>query len=117
MTDFCKGKPLGVEAATQLLIEMCERKFDRTLSPYEAREIMHAYASNGRKEIPNISVYGRSIGTANLGRLADEAVIHIGSEIVSFVFQHGDKMTGEPLLPALNPFFVLVVVSTTSTVP
>ena len=85
MTDFCRGKPLGVEAATQLLIEMCERKFDRTLSPYEAREIMHAYASNGRKEIPNISVYGRSIGTANLGRLAEESVIHVGSEIVSFV--------------------------------
>lgn len=85
VTDFCKGKPLGVDAATQLLIEMCERKFDRTLSPFEARQVMHAYASNGRIDIPDISVYGQSIGSANLGRLAEEAITHIGSEIVSFV--------------------------------
>lgn len=85
VTDFCKGKPIGVEAATQLLIELCERKYDRTLSLLEAREIMHAYASNGERPIPDITVYGRSIGTENLARLASEAVTQIGTEIVSFV--------------------------------
>lgn len=85
VTDFCKGKPIGVEAATQLLIELCERKYDRTLSLLEAREIMHAYASNGERPIPDITVYGRSIGTENLARLAAEAVAQIGTEIVSFV--------------------------------
>jgi hypothetical protein len=85
VTDFCRGKPLGVEAATQLLIDLCERKFDRTLSLFEAREVMHAYASNGQRSFPEITVYGRSIGAENLERLAAEAVAQIGSEIVSFV--------------------------------
>jgi hypothetical protein len=85
VTDFCRGKPLGVEAATQLLIDLCERKFDRTLSLFEAREVMHAYASNGQRSFPEITVYGRSIGAENLERLAGEAVTQIGSEIVSFV--------------------------------
>lgn len=85
VTDFCKGKPLGVEAATQLFIDLCERKYDRTLSRLEAREIMHAYASNGERSYPDITVYGRSIGTDKLERLATEAVAQVGSEIVSFV--------------------------------
>jgi hypothetical protein len=85
VTDFCKGKPMGVEAATQLLIDLCERKYDRTLSLFEAREIMHAYASHGQRACPDITIYGRSIGTDNLERLAAEAVTQIGSEIVSFV--------------------------------
>lgn len=85
VTDFCRGKPLGVEAAAQLLIDLCERKYDRTLSLLEAREIMHAYASNEQQDYPDITVYGRSIGGDNLGRLTSEAVTQVGSEIVSFV--------------------------------
>ncbi|MBV8695687.1 MAG: ParM/StbA family protein [Chloroflexi bacterium] len=85
VTDFCKGKPLGVETATQLLIDLCERKYDRTLSLLEAREIMHSFASNGQSAFPDISVYGHSIAGENLERLASEAVTQIGSEIVSFV--------------------------------
>jgi hypothetical protein len=85
VTDFCKGKPIGVEAATQLLINLCEQKYDRTLSQFEAREIMRTYASSGQRGIPDITVYGRSIGADNLARLASEAVTQIGSEIVSYV--------------------------------
>src|SRR5438552_2103115 len=42
VTDFCKGKPLGVESATQMVMDAFESKHNRPLSRLEAREIMHA---------------------------------------------------------------------------
>ena len=85
VTDYCKGKPLGVESATQMLMDTFEGKYDRSLSLLEAREIMHAYASNGQLGYPDISVYGRTVSTHILEQLATEAVMQVGSEIVSFI--------------------------------
>lgn len=85
VTDYCKGKPLGVESATQMLMDTFESKYERSLSLLEAREIMYAYASNGTISYPDIAVYGRTISTHILERLATEAVMQVGSEIVSFI--------------------------------
>src|SRR5947207_383011 len=43
VTEYCKGKPLGVDSATQMLMDTFESKYDRSLSLLEAREIMLAY--------------------------------------------------------------------------
>src|SRR6266446_373561 len=85
VTDYCKGKPLGVETATQMLMNTFESKYDRSLSLLEAREIMHAYASNGSLNHPEIAVYGKMVSAYELQRLAAEAVTQVGSEIVSFI--------------------------------
>ncbi len=85
VTDYCKGKPLGVESATQMLMDTFESKYERSLSLLEAREIMHAYASNGSVDYPDIAVYGRTVSAPVLERLATEAVTQVGSEIVSFI--------------------------------
>ncbi len=85
VTDYCKGKPLGVESATQMLMDTFESKYERSLSLLEAHEIMYAYASNGSVSYPDIAVYGRTVSTHVLDRLATEAVTQVGSEIVSFI--------------------------------
>jgi plasmid segregation protein ParM len=85
ITDYCKGKPLGVETATQMLMDTFEDKHNRSLSQLEAREIMYAYASKGENSYPDISVYGKTISSLELDRLVREAVTQVGSEIVSFV--------------------------------
>lgn len=85
ITEYCKGKPLGVDSATQMLIDAFENKYARPLSLLEAREIMYTYASNGRLSYPDISVYGKSVSQRELDRLATEAVTQVGSEIVSFI--------------------------------
>jgi hypothetical protein len=85
VTDYCKGKPLGVEAATQMLTDTFENKYDRPLSPLEAREVMFAYASKGQINYPDISVYGKAVSNHELERLAREAIEQVGSEIASFV--------------------------------
>jgi hypothetical protein len=85
VTDYCKGKPLGVESATQMLMDTFESKYERSLSLLEAREIMYAYASNGRVNYPDIAVYGRTVSGHVLDQLATEAVTQVGSEIVSFI--------------------------------
>src|SRR5579859_1875532 len=85
VTDYCKGKPLGVESATQMLMDTFESKYERSLSLLEAREIMYAYASNGSIDYPDIAVYGRTVKEHVLEQLATEAVMQVGSEIVSFI--------------------------------
>ncbi len=85
VTDYCKGKPLGVETATQMLMDTFEDKYNRSLSQLEAREIMYAYASNGECSYPDISAYGKTVSPIELDRLVREATTQVGSEIVSFV--------------------------------
>jgi len=85
ITEYCKGKPLGVEAATQMLMDTFEDKYSRSLSQLEAREILHAYASKGEHSYPDISVYGKTVSALDLDRLVRESVNQVGSEIVSFV--------------------------------
>src|SRR6266487_4684670 len=85
VTEYCKVNPLGVDSATQMLMDTFESKYDRSLSLLEAREIMFAYASHGETSYPDVSVYGKTIGARELERLAKEAITQIASEIVSFV--------------------------------
>ncbi|HTI14308.1 MAG TPA: ParM/StbA family protein [Dictyobacter sp.] len=86
MVEYCKGKPVGVEVATQMMMDAFEHKYDRPLSLLEAREIMHAYASPAEyASYPEISVYGQAINKYELERLVKEAITQVGSEIVSFV--------------------------------
>lgn len=85
ITEYCKGKPLGVEAATQMLMDTFEDKYNRSLSQLEAREILYAYASKGEHSYPDISVYGKTVSVLDLDRLVRESVNQVGSEIVSFV--------------------------------
>ncbi|GER91143.1 hypothetical protein KDW_53050 [Dictyobacter vulcani] len=88
VVEYCKGKPVGVETATQMVMDSFENKYDRPLSLFESREIMHAYAAQEQGEIaryPEISSYGQTIGHYELERLVKEAVEQVGSEIVSFV--------------------------------
>jgi len=85
VTDYCKGKPIGVETATQMLMDTFENKFERSLSLLEARELMFAYASKGELSYPDIAVYGKTINPHDLERLVKEAVTQVGGEIASFV--------------------------------
>ena len=85
VSDYCKGKPLGVESAAQMLMDTFENEYERSLSLLEAREIMYAYASNGEISYPDIAVYGRTVSALELEQLTKEAVTQVGSEIVSFV--------------------------------
>ncbi|HTK08556.1 MAG TPA: ParM/StbA family protein [Ktedonobacteraceae bacterium] len=85
VTEYCKGKPLGVEMATQMMMDAFENKYDRPLSLLEAREIMHAYASQGDTTYPEVSSYGTTISRQELELLVREAVTQVGSEIASFV--------------------------------
>src|SRR5215472_7125195 len=84
--EYCKGKPLGVESATQMMMDAFENKYSRPLSLREAREIMHAYATDEAfVQYPEISAYGETVGKYELERLVKEAITQVGSEIVSFV--------------------------------
>jgi len=85
VTEYCKGKPLGVEMATQMMMDAFENKYDRPLSLLEAREIMHAYASQGEINYPEVSSYGTTISKKELELFVKEAVLQVGNEIASFV--------------------------------
>src|SRR5437588_7839964 len=85
VVEYCKGKPLGVELATQMMMDAFENKYDRPLSLLEAREIMHAYASSGEINYPEVSSYGTTVSKHEQEKLVKEAVTQVGSEIASFV--------------------------------
>src|SRR5450755_420786 len=81
-TEYCKGKPLGVESATQILMNSFEARFKRPLSRSEARTLMRAVVSQGHLPIPEMTVYGRPIEAAQVERLAQEAIAQVGTDIV-----------------------------------
>jgi len=85
VTDYCKGKPLGVESATQMFMDTFESKHDRSLSMLEARENHVRLCLAWRLSYPDIAVYGKAVSTHDLERLVTEAVTQVGSEIVSFI--------------------------------
>lgn len=109
ITAFCKGKPVGVETATQMMMENFEMIHGFPLSPLEAREIMHAWvaaqeaqeaqeaaasgtskpkrgkAAKTPKVYPDISVNGQKIADSEIDKLVIEAITQTADEIVSFV--------------------------------
>jgi hypothetical protein len=46
LTDFCTGRPLGVQTATQIVMDSFEAEHDQPLSQLEARDIMHAWVAS-----------------------------------------------------------------------
>jgi plasmid segregation protein ParM len=84
-TEYCKGKPLGVESATQILMNAFEAQFKRPLSRSEARAMIRASASHGQFPYPEVTVYGRSIEASQVEHLAQEAITQVGTDIVTFV--------------------------------
>lgn len=84
-TEYCQGKPLGVESATQLLMGTFEARYQRPLSRSEAHRVMRAIVSQGQTLLPEVTVYGNAVDPLQIEQLAQEAVAQIGMEIVSFV--------------------------------
>ena len=107
VTDYCKGKPLGVESATQMFMDTFESKHDRSLSMLEAREIMYAYASHGRLSYPDIAVYGKAVSTHDLERLVTEAVTQVGSEIVSFIASAWRQSDRDAVAASFKPVLLI----------
>ncbi|GHO88229.1 ParM/StbA family protein [Dictyobacter formicarum] len=109
VSDFCQGKPVGVETATKMVRDAFEDIHGVELTPLEARELMHAYADAQRvraeaaaaaagtpvkttkrkktepRTYPEITVSGQRIPDAELDRLVTEAIDFTAGEIVSFV--------------------------------
>src|SRR5260370_33237365 len=86
-----------------MLMNTFESTYDRSLSLLEAREIMHAYASNGYRSYPDIAVYGKMVSAHELQRLATEAVTQVGSEIVSFIAAACRQRDREPVAASFKP--------------
>lgn len=103
VTEYCKGKPTGVEAATQMFMDAFEARYKRSLSLLEAREVMYAYASNGKRQYPDLAVYGKVVDQYELERLAKEAITQVGSEIVSFVASAWRQSDRDAVAASFNP--------------
>jgi hypothetical protein len=46
MTEYCQGKPIGVQTATDMVMESFEAAYGIPLTALEAREIMHAWVAS-----------------------------------------------------------------------
>jgi plasmid segregation protein ParM len=103
VTEYCKGKPVGVEAATQMFMDTFEARFHRSVSLLEAREVMYAYASSGKRPYPSLTVYGKPIDEYDMAQLAGEAVMQVGSEIVSFVASAWRQSDRDAVAASFNP--------------
>jgi len=103
VTEYCKGKPVGVESATQMFMDTFENKFQRPLSLLEAREVMYAYASGGKRRYPELAVYGKVIDEYDLANMAGEAITQVGSEIVSFVASTWRQSDRDAVAASFNP--------------
>jgi hypothetical protein len=102
VTEYCKGKPIGVETATTAFMEAFENIHQLPLSLLQARQIMYVYAANrnttGKKKVayPEVSVYGQVVEQSEIERLVREAITTTANEIVSFVastWRQGDSGT------------------------
>jgi hypothetical protein len=104
--EYCKGRPLGVETAAELIKTICEQKYECSLTNVETRDILHAYASNDLSAYPKVSVYGKAISPLSLAKLAKEAVEETGSEILSYIAsawnENDQGKVGSRFSPLLN---------------
>lgn len=78
---LCDGRPLGVEAAADLLRANFQQKYKRALKPQEVRNIFRAYAHN--QAYPDILARGEPV--RDLDVFTRDALLHVGNEITSFV--------------------------------
>jgi hypothetical protein len=82
--EYCKGKPVGVVSAQEMLQQGFEATYDFPLEPLDARNIMHAWAA-AEKKYPALSIFGKPVEPTVLHRLMNEAVAQTSEEVVSFV--------------------------------
>ncbi|GCE32212.1 hypothetical protein KDA_76960 [Dictyobacter alpinus] len=136
ISDYCQGKPVGVETATKMVRDAFEDIYGVELMPLEARELMHAYAdaqraraeaaaaaaavSSGtpvkatkRKKVeprtyPEITVSGQRIPDAELDKLVTEAIKVTAGEIESFVASSWRQSDASNAIAArFNPVMVI----------
>jgi plasmid segregation protein ParM len=84
--EYCKGKPIGVVSAMDILQKGFESMYDFPLEALDARNVMHAWAAPGRKKkYPPLSIFGKPVEADVLDRLMHEAITQTAEELVSFV--------------------------------
>lgn len=116
-TEFCKNSRTAVETATQMLMDAFEKKY-RALSQFEAREIMHAYASRQQpggkgkakgKPYPPLSNNGDDITPEQQEAIVKPIVGLVGEDIASFVVstwrQGGGAARFKPVLMVGGGFY------------
>lgn len=81
LSHLCKGKALGVELAGDLLSNSFKSRYGRELKIVDIRRILRACAN--RTPMPSIVRHGHEV--RDLADLAQEALKHVGDEIVSFI--------------------------------
>ncbi len=81
--ELIRGKSLGVESVAMKVSDAFEDKYDRSLSYFEQRQILHAYASDNK--YPEIFVVGRPVPSPEIDRIVSQAVHSVSRDIASFV--------------------------------
>jgi hypothetical protein len=83
--DSCKGTPIGVETAADIIKSLCEQKHDLEVSDYDAHRILRAYSSGGSVQYPTLTSYSREVPWIAQQTMAQDAVSTTAERIVSFV--------------------------------
>ncbi len=83
--DFCKGTPIGVETAAEIVKSLCEQKHNLEVSDYDAQRILRAYSTGGSSQYPTLTSYGQEVPWIAQQTMAQEAVTTTAGRIVSFV--------------------------------
>jgi len=86
LDTYCKGTPHAVESATKIVRETFLRTYKRPLTDNEARDIMRAYASGGKKKpFKSISAFGKLVPVEEVQIMVEEAVGSVAEDIVGFI--------------------------------
>ncbi len=85
LQDYCKGTPIGVETAADLIKSLCEQKYDLEVSDYDAQRILRAFSTGDSSQYPTLKSYGQEVPWIRQQATAQEAVTTTAERIVSFV--------------------------------
>ena len=85
LQDFCKGTPVGVETAADIIKSLCEQKHNLEVSDYDAQRILRAFSTGGSSQYPTLTSYGQQVPWIAQQAMAQEAVTTTSGRIVSFV--------------------------------
>lgn len=85
LIPFCRGTPLGVEQAADLLNVTAQARCGRALTPQETRTILRATVGSG--QYPPVYASGQEISPIDLHQWTEEALRTIGRDITTFVSQ------------------------------
>ncbi len=85
LQDYCKGTPIGVESAADIVKSLCEQKHDLEVSNHDAQLILRAFSTGNSSHYPTMMVYGRQVPWIALQDIAQEAANNVADRLVSFV--------------------------------